>query len=515
MSRNEWESMNEMEFDSLLENSVSELPPEDVVTDVTPWKKAMNRVLIGMALSAITLNFLCLDYILPAIGMVLSILGFRTLRRENQWFGVCFVITLLRAAYLLPSLILNTTIYHGGVYASAIGSVLSVSNIGLLFALFFCLRSGLRAVQQKVDLTPHAGGAVALIVWYALLCALALIQYNGYVIAGAMIVGYIFIIRSLFKLSKELDEAGYAIQTAPARVSDRAIVTGVVAVLLVGCACGYLFGDSYDMAWEALNAEEHSEVQGIKEALIERGFPEHILNDMSAEDIAACEGAVQVLVDVHDHPVNEGRVVETKKPGEPGSGATWVIHRTTVYDVKELRITGVAVELPGERESWRIIHHFEWTTNPGFFGTESIQLWPAYNNGKGWGSAGDVTGRVLYDKDGSSYVAPYHFLGKETFTSSSMFFGESTSTDVFVAFSLPNSGVRQRGYVSYPIIEMQDGWITDAWINYTHQVSRLQYPVMTAMEKRMTNTWREAGAFLTIQDALQFYSTDDGANLLN
>ena len=152
MNKKEWESMDEMDFECLLENSVSELPPEDVVANVTPWKKAMNRVLIGMALSAITLNFLCLDYILPAIGMVLSILGFRTLRRENQWFGACFVITLLRAAYLLPSLILNTTIYHGGVYASAIGSVLSVSNIGLLFALFFCLRSGLRAVQQKVDL---------------------------------------------------------------------------------------------------------------------------------------------------------------------------------------------------------------------------------------------------------------------------------------------------------------------------------------------------------------------------
>lgn len=515
MNKNEWKSMNEIEFESLLENSVSDLPPEDVVADVTPWKKAMNHVLLGMALSAITLNFLCLDYILPAIGMVLSILGFRTLRKENKWFGACFAITLLRAAYLFPSLILNTTIHHGDVYASAIGSVLSVANICLLFALFFCLRGGLRAVQQKSDLTPHAGGAVALIVWYALLCALALIQYNGFIIAGAMIVGYIFIIRSLFKLSKELDEAGYAIHTAPARVSDCSIVIGMVAVLLAGCTCGYLFGDSYDMAWETLNTEEHSEVQEIKAELIELGFPEHILDDMSAEDIAACEGAMQVLVDVHDHPVNEGRVVETKEPGEPESGVTWSIHHTTVYDVKELRITGVAVELPGERETWKIIQHFEWTTNPGFFGTESIQLWPAYNNGKGWGSAGDVTGRVLYDKEGVSYVAPYYSLGKETFTSSSMFFGESTSTDIFAAFSLPNSGERQRGYVSYPIIEMQDGWITDAWINYTHQVSRLQYPVVTAMEKRMTNTEREAGAFLTVQDDLQFYSTDEGAKILN
>lgn len=50
--------------------------PDDVVEDVTPWRKAMSRVLIGMALCAITLNFWCLNYILPAVGMVLSLLGF-------------------------------------------------------------------------------------------------------------------------------------------------------------------------------------------------------------------------------------------------------------------------------------------------------------------------------------------------------------------------------------------------------------------------------------------------------
>ena len=45
----------------------------------------MNRILFGMALCAITLNFLCLNYILPAVGTVLLLLGFRTLRRENRW----------------------------------------------------------------------------------------------------------------------------------------------------------------------------------------------------------------------------------------------------------------------------------------------------------------------------------------------------------------------------------------------------------------------------------------------
>ena len=79
MSNHECESVNEKDFEAMLEKSVSDLPPDDVVEEVTPWRRAMNRVLIGIALCAVTLNFWCLNYILPAIGMVLSVLGFLTL----------------------------------------------------------------------------------------------------------------------------------------------------------------------------------------------------------------------------------------------------------------------------------------------------------------------------------------------------------------------------------------------------------------------------------------------------
>lgn len=60
--------MNERDFDAMLENAVPELPPEDIVADVTPWKKSMHRVLIGLALTSLTLNFWALNYILPASG---------------------------------------------------------------------------------------------------------------------------------------------------------------------------------------------------------------------------------------------------------------------------------------------------------------------------------------------------------------------------------------------------------------------------------------------------------------
>lgn len=515
MYKQDWDSMNDLDFEAMLEDSVSQLAPEDVVAGVTPWRKAMNRVLVGMALGAVTLNFLYLQYLLPAIGMVLTLLGFRSLRHENRPFQICFLITVFRSVHLFATLILNTTILQSMAYATPVMTVLSAFDLSLLFVQYFCFWRGLRAVQRKAGLPPRAGGAIALVVWYALLCLLAHVRYNGLVIAAGMVIGYFFIIRSLYMLSKELDKAGYAVQTKPAKIADRAIVTAICVALLIGGTCGYMFGGSYPMDWSPASTAEHSEAEDIKAHLAELGFPEYVLDDLTAEEILACGGALQIVTDVHDHPVNDGRTMITRRPGEPGSGIDVEVIHETVYDVKELRITGVGVQIPGERETWMIFQHFLWTTDPGFSGTESIQLWPPYHHhGEGWGSAGDVSGRVLYDKDGVTYTAPYHSLGKETFTSDSLFWGEQTSTDLFATFSMPGDGESHRGYVAYPIVEMQDGWITDCWINYTHQSSRLQYPVLTAMEMRMKNSWSTAGVFRTVQDALQFYANEDGAELL-
>lgn len=43
--------------------------------DVTPWKKAMIRIFIGVALSGMTLHVGALDVFLPGIGLALSLLG--------------------------------------------------------------------------------------------------------------------------------------------------------------------------------------------------------------------------------------------------------------------------------------------------------------------------------------------------------------------------------------------------------------------------------------------------------
>ena len=159
----------------------------------------------------------------------------------------------------------------------------------------------------------------------------------------------------------------------------------------------------FPTAWSTVDSSEHTEVEVIKSHLTELGFPEYVLNDLTPKDIAACDGALQVVVDITDEPVNDGRTVTT----EYSNGEKRHIEQKTVYDVKELRITGVGMQIPGERERWIIFHHFLWTTDPGFYGTESIQLWPVYRDiSDGWASNGEVTGRVLYDKGGETFAAP-------------------------------------------------------------------------------------------------------------
>lgn len=504
MCDRDFRTMDDSTFEAMLRENLEPLPPDDVVNDVTPWREAMARILTGLALNAITLNFLCLNYLLPAIGMLLILVGFRVLRRENKWFHACWILTAVRTAYYFPTLILNTTIYRDIVNDTAVGSVLAVLNLAVFFALLFCFWRAIRQVQAKAGLQPGANGVVAMIVWYAIICALALLELGGTVFGIVMVVGYICIIRVLYETSEELDTAGYAIRPADLKYPNSTVVKGILAAVLAGCIVGYLFFNSYPMDWQLSEQSCSEEVEEVKAHLISLGFPETILEDLTEEDILECKDATYVVVTVQEHPVNDGRRVT--EVDENNALHTYVY---TVYDRKELRLTGIAVKLPGDQEEWKLFHHFLWTIDPGFYGTECIHLWPAHRSGEGWSAAGELTGQVLYNDGDTVYSAPYYSLAAETYTSTSIFWGEQTSTDVFAAFSMPGKGSAHRGYVAYTIQEAQDGYVIDSWINYTHQDSWIQYPVMTAQENRMSGILNLNGPFRLVQDALQFFPEEE------
>lgn len=478
------------------ETMLSALPPEDVVKHVTPWRRAIYFILTGLALGSVTLSFALLQYILPTVGLILRLLGFRVLRHENRAFRSGFICSILQTCLIIPVLILNSTIYSTEPYIAVFYRIATAVNIVFGFGNLLFVWLGFRQVQIKTGMEPNVSGAL-LLVWHCIVVILALLKYNGIIIGILMICIYFLLLRGLYRLSKEIESSGYSITPASVRINDSTIAILIAAILAAGLFTGYTFFSSYRMDWHSAEPSGNTEVEEVKAELIKLGFPQKILSDITDDDILACKGAEKVIVTDRYHPVNNGRQVTTNINNH--------IYIDTVFDEKELHITGITVKLSDGHI--RLFHHFEWVLDVDFHGTEAIQLWTAYRNRNGWLPDSDITGQVLCDIDGETRISDYKSLEDLSYTSVSPIFGTSDENSVFGEFSFPRKSEHQRGYVSYAIRENIPGYIIDGWFNYVHQTRLLQYPAITSAQAQMKGFWNSlSDVFFLVQDAIQTYN---------
>lgn len=248
--------------------------------------------------------------------------------------------------------------------------------------------------------------------------------------------------------------------------------------VLAGCGAGLCLISRYPMQWQPKTPHEETE---LAVQLLELGFPDYVLQDLRREEIEACRGAIQMVVSVQEFD-QEGGFCRS-------SGS------------KPLCITGVEGKLTGEPAGWMIFHHFLWNTAPPFHGSAAIQLWPVYQSDELWSAAGEVAGRVLYDRDGETFWAPYHSLEEDT--SPYGYQGIYGQRDIFGTFSLSTAAQHGRGYVVYAADEIPHAEyrnVLDSRFNYSYPYRFLQYPAKTALENRMSNH----GAFRTVWSDLRY-----------
>ena len=335
MSEQKKSFMDEQDFDALLSRSLPELPPEDIVARTVPGKKALNRILIGYFLSTFTINGLGLNLILPVIGQILMLLGFRALQHENRWFSACYVFAVLQAFLRFGKLILDTTIFDlpfedpqsaANAFYIALALQVLLTVVSLL-----CFWRGLRTVQKACGIRSKAIGVLALLVWNLLFCAMALLQMRGQFFGGYtllfLLVSLIIILWIIARQAKALDATGYVLQPAPLRLSDRTLTLIILAILAIGCTCGHLFFSSYTMDWQKIDSTESAATSETKTHLAALGFPEDILDDLTPEDLARCRDAEQVVVDA--------RTLNSENPTFDNGD----------YDI---RLTNVIVLVPGD-----------------------------------------------------------------------------------------------------------------------------------------------------------------------
>ncbi len=503
MSEQKKSFMDEQDFDALLTRSLPELPPEDIVARTVPGKKALNRILVGYFLSTFTINGLGLNLILPVIGQILMLLGFRALQHENRWFSACYIFAVLQAFLRFGKLILDTTIFdlpfEDPQNAASAFYIALALQVLLTVVSLLCFWRGLRTVQKACGIRSKAIGVLALLAWNLLLCAVFVAQARGQFIGGYtllfLLVSLIIILWMIARQAKALDATGYVLQPAPLRLSDRTLTLIILGILAIGCTCGHLFFSSYDMDWQTVDSTESAATSETKSQLAALGFPEDILDDLTPEDLARCHGAEQVVVDA--------RTLNSENPTFDNGD----------YDI---RLTNVIVLVPGETPHVVLFNHFSWLSIPKFYGTAALNILPTYEvSAELWRLENGPTGRILYDDGDDSFVADYHSIEMRTVTSN-LFRNVAPSPSLYASFIFPNQGTRQRGYITYTIAPraiLPEGYRQAGYsqMTYMHQKKRFLYPAETADSSSIFSI---NGPFESMQPApLIFELTESGIKL--
>ena len=442
--------MTDRDFDQLLYQRVSYLPPEPISG---PWRRALGCICWGLILITVTLSVLSLQYILPAVGSLLLYLGFRPLRKAGPWLTLGYVLSIVQALYQAAVILLLATPAGPVLTAQPLSFRLGLLAYLLRTLLVFALWLGLRGVFRRAGQRPRTAAAGGVAACYVLMLLLALGETQGALPLLGFLLLFLCAVAGLFHISATLEQAGYAIPFAPVRVS-----TWLVSLLYLGIlavAVPLLLFHFNHVPLDASPAQAETGQAQLRQELAELGFPEELLADLPDEEVARLEGASGV---------------------EQKDIWGW----NTADHLEGLDCQVFQVTLPGEN-TLRFYYFFQWRTPPEqrYRYLDGVELIPTHSFNSLSMEMESPRGSLLWEEDGQTLemeltaTAPqvYHdtwSLGTLTSVSSYSYYD--------MVFSLPKKGENLRGYVTWGVSHLREENFVTSCITYIHQLSPLSYP---------------------------------------
>lgn len=229
-------TLSDDDFERTLTESVSKLPPADIVSAVTPWKSAMNIILFGLVVVPSDT-----DVIIMGIKAVLLFDGFASVRRTNRFFKVSFILSLFTVIYTAVYLLLNgigvelrftSRTFDPSMWDTAFEMVSSITDI-VLFVLFWL---GLRQICKSHGLSFNAKPAAALAALYAVTFCIGLFRLpvTGFAAALVLITVFLFIIYGVYRLVDGIGNFAYDIVPDFSKMG-RIRRDGAIIILFAAC----------------------------------------------------------------------------------------------------------------------------------------------------------------------------------------------------------------------------------------------------------------------------------------
>lgn len=423
---------DDLRFSELLREDAAALPPPKTVN---PWQTALGHVLWGLALTTVTLRFLYLDTLLPALGGILLVLGFRTLRRENRPLRWCYRLSLL-------SLALRTALFVLAALPVDTGYAPAYVSAAVLLAIYVCLWRGMVGISRSAGAEkPSAPAAGAMAVFYALLLPLAHIGLEGWLAVLPLLIVYILLLRSMRRLVRSLTDTGYAVAAAPVRLSGAAVLWTYFAALLAAILLALFLGQRCPMSWQS--RDDAPQDAALRQRLLALDFPEDVLDDLTADEVLRLSDTAEVYAETS---CRDGVVIT--------------------------HVAAITADTP--RRAVFVQHINAGGALYGYANAvETVPVWCAAP--QVWSRGTYLSGRVLLECGGETVAAPFCRLEQYTVTDRS-FFGVSTRDIITADWSWQRGGKSGRAYLLYDACLTTDDAVSiDSWCNYLPQ-TRPVYP---------------------------------------
>ena len=486
--------MKQDQFDLMLMDEISALPPDEPdMQGVTPWKEAICKIMWGMSLTTFKLEFFYLQYLLPLLGSVLMYLGYRSLRQENKWFKLCWLLSAARLIWHAAwDVLYATPLPHAVEQASYFFPVaVLLSSVGTLQLLLLraAIRTAFAATGEKKP-TDWLGWGVAadltgigIAVWCELVpltepsfLGMDIIDEWAWLYYGRSFVFLaleIFLLVCIARQSRALAGRGYDIRPIPVRFPAPVILVGVFgAVLLCIPAALYIGSHVPNGPVKEVATPLTGEALIIRDRLVELGMPQKLADCLDEEELALCQTAIAVKAptSIYSCPAAEdGYPVEGNFTRDPlGDG--------------EASISSWAVLFPDG--ATRYYHFFQYLSLPSLRLQEEFYADPAGNH-----HTNQYAARLLWEAEGRTYtVQPQIQLSggqtAEELTEDAQWWYEHELNRLGhlhyaprFAFSIPRDAETMRGYLAFTAETKLELQFNDfCRVHLRHQNQFFQYP---------------------------------------
>ncbi|MEG0308490.1 MAG: hypothetical protein RR636_11130 [Clostridium sp.] len=448
------------------------------------WNKPMGNITWGFIFTVTTLNFYNLDYILPTIGVALLFIGFYDLRKINKELHTAWIFSIISLVMNILSLIYTVTPLH--IKFSNSSAMIFISTV-FQITFFIVFRTGLNKVFQEANIKPNKDPIFWLVIWRIVIVICALTQLGSvWFIFIPLIYFYFYNFTSLYRLSEQLEQINFMCSEGDIRVRSKKCFAGYLAVcVLIFTLCS---GISNHIKLKPVGFIPTSDAE-VGKKLIDMGFPEEILKDITEDEISLIKDAIKV------EAYSELLMFDPKQEMiKTNNGVHTIVTNKEKPGRINLRATSIYVLLKDNRMYG--IKYFYWQDGSAY-----------WNDGftiSGSAPVEVIAGNLLYEKDGINYSADIPRLKCDIVSETGWLESGCRREKITGAVNYPFGSKDQRGYVFYELELGKDVVHGGIVFNYIHHrnpfiapyeetemknlfFSDIQRQLYTNFERRLSN----------------------------